>query len=406
LRPDVALVHAVAADRFGNTLLGGPFGDGCLGAWAAHRGAVVSVERIVEPDVIAAHPAHMRLPGTLVQAVVEAPFGAHPGPLFAGGLTDVVSPIAEDVDFVVDFRDASRDLEAVETWAKTWIYSGGHDDYLARLGADRLARLRGRATLASWRDDALGAADRIVRTDPPTPAERAVIAGARGLAERMRDGGLTTVLAGVGLSNLAAWCARAQLAGEGVPIALMVELGLFDYVPPPGDPLLVSNRVAATAQGLVGVLDILGLGLAATPSAGVIGAGQLDRFGNVNSSFTGDGRLLVGSGGSNDVASVCRDVVVVAQQSPHRFVADVPYITAPGSRVGLVATQHGTYTKAPDTELVLTGVWGPVRDGVAKAKAECGWDLRTGPRVARLPEPKPDELGLLRAFDPNGDYTG
>jgi error-prone DNA polymerase len=53
--------------------------------------------------------------------------------------------------------------------------------------------------------------------------------------------------------------ARAWLADEGLDIALMVELGLFDYVPPPGDPLLVSPRVAQTARGLGGVLDILGL---------------------------------------------------------------------------------------------------------------------------------------------------
>lgn len=405
IRPDVALVHAAAADPCGNTLLGGPLGDEALGAWAAREGAIVTVERIVPTEVVAAHPGNMRIPGALVRAVVEAPFGSHPGPLFSGGVEDLVPPIAEDVAFVLDFRDACRDPEAIGIWSKEWVHGGSHASYVARLGAGRLSGLRGRAQPESWREDVAEHAPRILRTEQATDGERAVVAGARVLAERMRERGLTTVLAGVGMSNLAAWLARAWLARDGVAIDLMVELGLFGYVPPPGDPLLVSNRVAATARGLGGVLDILGLSLAATPSAGILGAGQVDRTANLNSSRTADGRLLVGSGGANDVASICRDVVVVCHQGRGRFVERVPYVTAPGERIGAVATPLGCYERR-DGDLVLTGVFGPVREGVARARAACGWDLATAPRVARIKDPARDELALLRAYDPLGLYTG
>ena len=405
LVPDVALVHAPAADRYGNVLLGAPFGDHCLGAWAATQGAIVTVERIVDPEVVAAHSSQMRLPAEIVLAVCEAPFGAHPGPLFAGGVSDVVEPYAEDVEFVTAFRKACRDPQAIDEWQHTWV-DDGHAAYLSALGTDRLARLRGRAQLGSWRDDILTSGS-VFRADEARDTERAVIAGARVLCERVRERGLETVLAGVGLSNLSAWLARTKLAADGIPVQLMVELGMYGYVPAPGDPLLVSNRAAATATGLGGVMDILGLGLARTASAGIIGAGQVDRHGHVNSSRTASGKLLVGSGGSNDVASLCRDVVVVCTQSRQRFVRDVAYVTAPGSRVGSVATQHGVLTKDPSSgELVLTHVWGPVKEGVREATANCGWELRAARRVERLAEPTRTELELVRGWDPSELYLG
>lgn len=407
LVPDVAFVHAPAADEYGNVLLAAPFGDECLGAWAATRGAIVTAERIVPHEVIAAHPAHLRLPGALVLAVAHAPFGAHPGPLFAGGLEDVVEPYAEDGEFYVEFRRACRDEAEIQAWAKDWILGLDHAGYLARLGAGRLHALRGRADLDSWREIALTQSDRILRPDPPTPAELAAIGGARALAARVKTSSLQTVLAGVGVSNLAAWLARCALAAQGVPVDLMVELGLFGYAPPIGDPYLVTNRVVKSTSSLGGVLDILGLGLAGTRSAGIIGAGEVDRLGNVNSSRAAGGKLLVGSGGANDVASICREVVIVVEQSRRRFVDQVAFVTAPGDRVVAVATQLGLYEKDPASgELVLAAVWGEPEAGVRAARAECGWELRVAKRLRRLPAPTADELRLARAYDPEGRYLG
>ncbi|HVE92270.1 MAG TPA: CoA-transferase [Actinomycetota bacterium] len=419
LVPDVAFVHAVAADRYGNVLLGAPFGDLCLGAWGARRGAIVTVEKVVEPEVVAAHPVHMRLPGNRVLAVAEVPFGAHPGPLFAEGLRDLVEPYAEDPDFWTGFRRACRDPGEMADWRSQWVDTT-HDGYLARLGQERLELLRDRAApqepsprpgplragAAAPREAAPAAAGPAPADDPaPTEAEMAVVAGARALAARVRKLGLRTVLAGVGLSNLSAWLARADLAAQGTPLDLMVELGLYDYLPPLGDPLLVSNRTAATATGLGSVLDILGLALSATASAGILGAGQVDRRGNINSSVTADGRLLVGSGGSNDVASICRDVVVVCVQSKDRFVHEVPYVTAPGRPVSVVATQAGLYERV-DGELVLSAVFGDLADGVARARDECGWALRVAGEVRILDDPLAHEVALIRAYDPSGWYVG
>jgi hypothetical protein len=63
----------------------------------------------------------------------------------------------------------------------------------------------------------------------------------------------------------------------------------------------------------------------------------------------------------------------------------------------------GVYTKAePEGELVLSGVYaeGPETEAVAAARAACGWELRVAPALRRFEPPSPDELRLIRLFDP------
>ncbi len=93
LAPDVALVHAAAADPAGNLVFSEPLLDGVWGAWAARRGVVATVERIVDDLEGLGH--RVRVPGHRVLAVVEAPYGAHPGGCYAPGLP--VRSYGEDI---------------------------------------------------------------------------------------------------------------------------------------------------------------------------------------------------------------------------------------------------------------------------------------------------------------------
>jgi glutaconate CoA-transferase, subunit A len=77
LRPDVALIHALAADHQGNVYFAGAHFTDRLMAMAA-KNVIVQVERVVGPDEIAAHPAASVLPGFLIAAVVVAPGGCMP----------------------------------------------------------------------------------------------------------------------------------------------------------------------------------------------------------------------------------------------------------------------------------------------------------------------------------------
>ena len=93
LVPDVALVHAAAADPAGNLVFSEPLLDGVWGAWAARRGVVATVERVVDDLEGLGH--RVRVPGHRVLAVVEAPYGAHPGGCYAPGLP--VRSYGEDI---------------------------------------------------------------------------------------------------------------------------------------------------------------------------------------------------------------------------------------------------------------------------------------------------------------------
>jgi glutaconate CoA-transferase subunit A len=77
IRPDVAIVHALRADRLGNAQFEGTFGQDPELAAASDR-VIVTCEEVVETDEIAANPHLTKIPGFLVDAVIEAPFGAHP----------------------------------------------------------------------------------------------------------------------------------------------------------------------------------------------------------------------------------------------------------------------------------------------------------------------------------------
>src|SRR5437660_5757277 len=79
LNPDVAIVHVQRADREGNAHCWGNFGVMIEAVRAARRVSVMA-EEIVEPELIASDPNRTIIPGFLVNAVVECPYGAHPSP--------------------------------------------------------------------------------------------------------------------------------------------------------------------------------------------------------------------------------------------------------------------------------------------------------------------------------------
>ena len=116
-----------------------------------------------------------------------------------------------------------------------------------------------------------------------------------------------------------------------------------------------------------------------TTTVACLGGAQVDRFGNVNSTLIPGGPFLVGSGGGNDVASVCAEAIVVATLTPQRTPADCGYVTSPGRAVRALVTDLGILEKPEDgSELVLTAVPAgpaPLGERVEAARAACGWTL-------------------------------
>jgi acyl CoA:acetate/3-ketoacid CoA transferase alpha subunit/acyl CoA:acetate/3-ketoacid CoA transferase beta subunit len=402
LQPDVALMHAPVADRAGNVAVQPPLLEGVWGALGARRGAIVTVEKIV--DDLRPWSHLVRIPAHRVLAVVETPMGAHPGGLFAGALP--VDGYGEDYDFWVEARAATRS-DDYDQWIRHWVLDvESQDAWLDRLGPERVTALRERANADSWQSDA--AAHPPDLAAPVNAWERAAVFGARHLADRIVAIEANAVLAGAGVANLSAWLGVALARARGSAVTLTAEIGLWGYEPVPADPFVLNHRNFPSATMLTDASTVLGslVGGAGTTTIGCLGGAQIDRHGNINSTLVPGGAFLVGSGGGNDVASVAAECVVVATLNPTRTPRECGYVTSPGRAVRALVTDLGLLEKpAPGAELVLTAVPTgpePIAQRVEQDRAACGWDLQVAASVGELAPPEPDEVAALRRWDPQG----
>jgi glutaconate CoA-transferase, subunit A len=133
LNPDVTIVHVQRADAEGNAHCWGNFGVMIEGVRAAKR-VIVVAEEIVASEVIASDPNRTVIPGFLVNAVVECPYGAHPSP--------VQGYYNRDNDFFREYHEQTKTKLASDAWLDRWVRNvPDHKSYLDQLGADRVGAL-------------------------------------------------------------------------------------------------------------------------------------------------------------------------------------------------------------------------------------------------------------------------
>ncbi len=397
LVPDVTLVHGAVADEDGNVALSEPLLEGPWGAWAARRGVIATVERVVENLDGLGH--RTKIPAHRVLAVVETPFGAHPGGLYAPGLP--VSSYGEDIAFWTAARAATRgDFDA---WARQWVLEPtGHGAYLDRVGTERLEWLRARTDPLSWRADA--DAHPVDEDEPPSAWEVAAAFGAREVLAEVEAVDAHAVLAGAGVANLAAWVAVARAVEAGRRVELTAELGMWGYTPTPADPYIFNHRVFPGTPLLSDASTVLGMvvGGPGTRTVACLGAAQIDRRGNLNSTTIPGGPFLVGSGGANDVASRATACVVVSLARPERLVESVGYVTSPGRRVTRIVTDRGVLRRDGGVLRIAAVPSGPgsPAERVRALADVCGWDVEAVRRVEEMAPVTHDEVSALRRYDP------
>lgn len=130
IRPDVCLIHAQQADEYGNVQhVGPPFLDTLLAQ--ASRHVIVSVDRIVSTQTIRRNNHLTKIPASMVEAIVEAPYGAHP--------TASPSLYRADEDHLKEYVRACANPEAFATYTERYVHAPGHADYLNAIGGARLA---------------------------------------------------------------------------------------------------------------------------------------------------------------------------------------------------------------------------------------------------------------------------
>lgn len=375
IRPDLTFVHGHLGDAAGNVVVGAPACEGPWGALAATGGVIATVERVVPS--LAEHPDRVPIPPHRVRAVCETPGGAHPQPLVPVPGT-ALRGYPDAFDHYALWRRMCADPE---------LFRQFREEVLRADDGERAYR----RYLTRPVEPAPPAA--------PSPDElRLILLAARRIRARVEQGGHDVILAGIGHSFLACRVARALLEAEGVEVRVVVEIGLYDLdCSPDANRFLLAWDHAERARRLSSVEDALGAVTcgAGNRALGVLGAAQVDGSGAVNSTRLGD-RLLVGSGGANDIASAADEVMVVVRGLPGRLVQQVDHVTSPGHRVRSVVTDVGVLSRSSPGDGWSASDLGP--GGMEALRAVCPWPLTGEPTEA---SPLTDrERALLAAIDP------
>jgi acyl CoA:acetate/3-ketoacid CoA transferase alpha subunit/acyl CoA:acetate/3-ketoacid CoA transferase beta subunit len=411
LNPDVAIVHGLAADHYGNTIMsqGPKSGYSAWGPRASKNGTIVTVEKLVSTDFIRRHSTFVKLPGYMVNSVSVVPFGAHPEGLTNLGLGELES-YGEDEDFMAQSRIASQSPQTLDAWLKEWVMDcKTHRDYLRKLGYERLLLLRGGADEDVWEHE-LGTLLRNVSASLEyNLIEMMIVASARKIREKAIKNSYRSLLVGTGTSALAAWIAYFKLIKEGYDIEVMNGPGFFGYTPRPVDPLLTNYSTIPTCKMLTDIIDTYGalVGGENNRCLAVVGAAQVDKYGNINAAKLAPGFYLMGSGGAND-ATNAQEVMIITHQSRHRFLEKLPYITSLGNNVKCMVSNLGVFEKLRNGEFTLTEYFpgqSTMEENISKVKENCGWDLKIADDIKEVTSPTLEELILLRILDPRGYFT-
>ncbi|MFC1919495.1 CoA-transferase [Chloroflexota bacterium] len=409
LNPDISIVHGIVADSMGNTILGLPYGEDLWGAKASKSGVMITVEKIVEAEFIRNHSALVKIPGHIVKSISIVPMGMHPFRLTSPGIEGLPC-YRMDEEFMIDMGLAAKSQEALDSWIDEWVLSCiDQEDYLAKLGNQKIDYLTKPQTVEDWQGRLARIENSISRSKEYTEREMMVVAAARMIKQKVEDEKFTALLLGGGVAMLAGWLAYLLLKIEGRSVMLLHGNGLIGYTPPPGDPNILGPYPILTSEMSIDGLELYSVYVSGkyNKCLGVVGMGEIDRFGNINTTRMANGDVLIGSGGLNDI-SAASEILVVGVQSRSRFVNNVSYVTCPGKRVRAMVTTYGVFGKLVDNEYFVLEAYLPSmvkttkEERIEEVKSRCGWELEVSKDIDEVLEPTLEELMLVRSLDPGG----
>lgn len=238
-------------------------------------------------------------------------------------------------------------------------------------------------------------------------------------ARLMTDG--QTVFAGIGVPLLAATLAQHHFAPH---LTILFEGGVIGPRIVPGQlpPSTNEQRCTRRANMVLPITDVLLLLQRGYVDLGFMGGAQIDRFGNLNSSFIGGANnfsvRLPGTGGGNDISSLT-NMIVAMKHERRRFVEKVDFITSPGwikgrdSRAKSGLPQGGMWRVV--TDLAVMGFDEETREmkvlamqaGVTREQIQenTGFKLLFADKVEVVEPPRKEELETLHELDPERRFT-
>lgn len=235
-------------------------------------------------------------------------------------------------------------------------------------------------------------------------------------ARELRDG--EVVIVGIGLPEVATVLAKRTHAPR---LAALLEVGVMNPVPKDTPVGLADSRIFYRATCWSGFLEVMGMNLhRGVVDAGFLGALELDRYGNINTTLlkdeSGKIRYVNGSAGGNDVASLAKRVIVIMRHERRKLPLAVAHLTSPGFVDGRSRQEMNLRGGGPSRVITDMAVLGFDPDARAvsllslhpgirleELVANTGFPLHIPNEVPTTPLPTAEELRLLREeIDPKG----
>jgi glutaconate CoA-transferase, subunit B len=212
-------------------------------------------------------------------------------------------------------------------------------------------------------------------------------------ARELRDGEVCFV--GIGLPSTAANLARGRHAPA---VVLIYESGTIGSKPTRLPLSIGDGDLAETADAVVSVPEIFNYWLqGGRIDVGFLGAAQIDRNGNLNSTVIGDYERpkvrLPGGGGAPEIARHTKRVITIVRQSQRTFVGELDFISSLAADDQVVITDLGVLRRV-DGELTQTALHPGVT--LDQAREATGWELKVADDLETTDAPSAEELAALR----------
>lgn len=245
-----------------------------------------------------------------------------------------------------------------------------------------------------------------------TPAELMIAAAAREIRDR------EVVFVGMRLPLLAFALAKRMHAPDAIGLfenGVIRETPSRELLYTMGDPPNIEG-----ARMCCRMTTVMGLLQRGDVDLGFLGGAEVDRFGNLNTSYVGDPARpavkLPGSGGAADIASLAKRFVVVVDHDVRRLPERVSYVTSPGNGTGGDwRVREGLLRGGPSAVITTMAVLrfeehsgeaylASAHPGISadEIRAKTGWTLRIGAGCQTTSPPTPEELRIIRDCDPTG----
>lgn len=407
--PDVSIIHVPKSDIYGNCQIDGiSVSDYDLAR--ASKKLIITTEEIISTDEIRNNPERTIIPYYCVDAVVLAPYGSYPG--------NMPGKYYLDIEHLNEWNEAEKDLSLLEKFMDKYIYSvKDWDEYLEKCGGKKkLDKLKSIELL----DKNTNLKPQNVEA-PYNLTEFMICAASRVLEDNK------TIVVGTGLPMLASMLAQKTHAPN---LLMMFEAGGIAPLLPALPMSVGDSRTQHKSLLSTSMPEIMETCARGMVDYAFLGGAQIDKYGNLNTTFIGNDYekpkvRLPGSGGANDLASLCWNTVIIMKMDKHKFVEKLDFLTTPGYLSGKDSREKaglppggGTYkvitdccvlsfdkdTKEMEIESLHPGIT------LEEVQNKCSFNLKMGkPGNGRIGEisitkaPTERELEILRKeIDPKG----